>query len=217
MPASTPRVFSLARSFGSVTVALALATCTTSGGKSTGGAPPSASISSAPSSGAQNDVVAMELRLTVKGSANVRAGKEIPLQLELVNRSLSVPYWLGGWTTPPAVSISAQWNGEGGWVDVPPTPVDGLCGPAPFSWTTPVNPIQPGEAWILEDEFSATTARCAGLPRKFVGFQFPRPGRARLVARYVHSGQTQGRSAFGAPHLSPFVLVSAPLEVQVVR
>jgi hypothetical protein len=159
----------------------------------------------------------MELRLSLKGAANVRAGGEIPLQLELVNRSRSVPYWLGGWTTPPVVSITAQWNDEGGWVDVPQTPVDSHCGPAPFSWTTPVNPIQPGEAWIFEEEFSATTARCTGLPRKFVGFQFPRPGRARLVARYVHSGQSPGDTAFGAPHLSPFVLVSAPLEVQVVR
>lgn len=176
------------------------------------------SAASAGTGGPAAGGVELELRLSLKGTAEVRAGAAIPLEVALVNRSRSVRYWLGGWPAPPVAFCTAQMQDAGGaWVDVPRTPVDDHCGPDPLSWTTPVNPIDPGATWVFEEEFAVTTARCSGLPGKFIGFQFPRPGLARIVAHYRHPGQRPGDHGFGAPHLPPFELASEPVEVRVIQ
>jgi len=195
---------------GLIVTTLAITACTRDKSKPIGSREPDAAAAGRP----EADAPALELRLSLNDPPNVRSGEPIPLELHLVNRSPSVTYWLGGSATPPVVRVTAQLHENDAWIDVPPTPMDAHCGPFPFSWTTPVNPIEPLGTWTFEDEFSVTTSRCSRSQLKFIGFEFPHTGRARIVARYTHPGQT-GEPAFGAPRLTAFELVSAPLEVQV--
>jgi hypothetical protein len=160
----------------------------------------------------------LELRLSLQGEATARADSAIPIELALVNRTPSTRFWLGGSISPPVAFCTAQQQEDDGrWSDVPATPVDQLCGPRPLEWTVPVNAIEPGAAWRFEAEFEATTARCAGQQRKFIGFRFPRPGKARLFGHYRYPGHPVGaQQPFGAPTLPPTTLVSEPVELRVV-